>query len=121
MPTTRPTGYPALDRANAAHAKALERERAASPGCYDGARRVHSYMCPGNHPRYAVVTALGCYSGPDTYVHEVHGVFGTLPEAQRYAFDKPRLSIVEVGPDETYMVPGYRFPLTHNMLVRKSN
>jgi hypothetical protein len=28
---------------------------------------------------------------------------------------------VEVGPDETYMVPGYRFPLTHNMLVRKSN
>jgi hypothetical protein len=72
---------------------------------------------PGNRPRYAVVTALGCFSGPDTYVHEV---FGTLREAQRYALDEPRLSIVEVGPDETYIVPGYRFRLTHDMLVPKA-
>ena len=96
---------------------ALEDEKAASAGCYRGDMRIHSFNCSGKHPRYAVVTALGWYSGPDTYVH---AVFGTLGEAQHFTYGNPRLAIVQADHDEDYMVPGYRFALTRDMLIRKA-
>ncbi len=65
-------------------------------------------------PRFALVTAPGCYAGPDTCVH---AVYETLTEARRH--QNKRQVVVLCTEDEDYMVPGYRFTLNARDIIRR--